>query len=216
MYIQEVLKMIEEGEGTSIEFKRKLKTPEKIAKEICAFANTKGGYIFIGVDDDKSIVGIKSEKSEADIVERACKFSIEPEIIPEIEIIEIERKDVMVVAIKEGNRKPYQAVLIDEVDGKEYRQVFIRVGENSVPASSEMKRLLKSQTDGKPLRLGIGDKEQRLFQYLETNERISVQEYAELVNISRRRAGRLLIRLVRAGVIQMTTDTHHDYYSLVR
>ena len=39
MYIQEVLKMIEEGEGTSIEFKRKLKTPEKIAKEICAFAN---------------------------------------------------------------------------------------------------------------------------------------------------------------------------------
>jgi len=216
MHTQDLLKLIEAGEGTSIEFKRKLKTPEKIAKEICAFLNTRGGYILIGVDDDKSIVGIKSEKTESDIIERACKFSIEPEITPEILIFDFQGKDVMLVIIKEGNQKPYQAVLIDEEDNKEYRQAFIRVGENSVPASREMKRLLKSQNDGEPLRLGIGDKEQRLFQYLENNNRISVQEYAELVNISRRRAGRLLIRLVRAGVIQMTTDTHNDYYSLIR
>lgn len=216
MHTQDLLKLIEAGEGTSIEFKRKLKTPEKIAKEIVAFLNTRGGYIIIGVDDDKSIVGIKSEKSEADIIERACKFAIEPEIIPEIAVYDMQGRDVMLVKIKEGNRKPYQAVLIDETDNTEYRQVFIRVGENSVPASDEMKRLLKSQSIGAPLRLGIGDKEKRLFQYLETNDRISVQEYAELVNISRRRAGRLLIRLVRAGVIQMTTDTHNDYYSLIR
>ncbi|MEN6511074.1 MAG: ATP-binding protein, partial [Chloroherpetonaceae bacterium] len=198
------------------EFKRKLKTPEKIAKEICAFANTKGGYVIIGVDDDKSIVGIKSEKTEADIIERACKFSIEPEVVPEIQIFDLEGRDVMVVIIQEGNRKPYQAVLIDETTQAETRQVFIRVGENSMPASNEMKRLLRSQTNDDPLRLGIGDKEKRLFQYLEINNRISVQEYAELVNISRRRAGRLLIRLVRAGVIQMTTDIHNDYYSLIR
>ena len=216
MHTQDLLKLIEAGEGTSIEFKRKLKTPEKIAKEIVAFLNTRGGYIIIGVDDDKSIVGIKSEKSEADIIERACKFAIEPDIIPEISVYDIQGRDVMVVKIKEGSRKPYQAVLIDETDNTEYRQVFIRVGENSVPASDEMKRLLKFQSDGEPLRLGIGDNEKRLFQYLETNDRISVQEYAELVNISRRRAGRLLIRLVRAGVIQMTTDTHNDYYSLIR
>lgn len=216
MHFHEFLQLIEAGEGTSVEFKRKLKTPEKIAKEICAFANTKGGYVIIGVDDDKSIVGIKSEKTEADIIERACKFSIEPEVVPEIQIFDLEGRDVMVVIIQEGNRKPYQAVLIDETTQAETRQVFIRVGENSMPASNEMKRLLRSQTNDDPLRLGIGDKEKRLFQYLEINNRISVQEYAELVNISRRRAGRLLIRLVRAGVIQMTTDIHNDYYSLIR
>ncbi len=216
MHFHEFLQLIEAGEGTSVEFKRKLKTPEKIAKEICAFANTKGGYVIIGVDDDKSIVGIKSEKTEADIIERACKFSIEPEVVPEIQIFDLEGRDVMVVIIQEGKRKPYQAVLIDETTQAESRQVFIRVGENSMPASNEMKRLLRSQTNDDPLRLGIGDKEKRLFQYLEINNRISVQEYAELVNISRRRAGRLLIRLVRAGVIQMTTDIHNDYYSLIR
>ncbi len=216
MHFHEFLQLIEAGEGTSVEFKRKLKTPEKIAKEICAFANTKGGYVLIGVDDDKSIVGIKSEKTEADIIERACKFSIEPEVVPEIQIFDLEGRDVMVVIIQEGKRKPYQAVLIDETTQAESRQVFIRVGENSMPASNEMKRLLRSQTNDDPLRLGIGDKEKRLFQYLEINNRISVQEYAELVNISRRRAGRLLIRLVRAGVIQMTTDIHNDYYSLIR
>ena len=42
MYTIELFKLIEEGEGGKIEFKRKFSTPEKIAKEMIAFANTKG------------------------------------------------------------------------------------------------------------------------------------------------------------------------------
>ena len=45
--------MILSGESTTVEFKRKFTSPEKIAKELTSFANTKGGYLLIGVDDDK-------------------------------------------------------------------------------------------------------------------------------------------------------------------
>lgn len=48
--------MILSGESTTVEFKRKFTSPEKIAKELTSFANTKGGYLLIGVDDDKKIV----------------------------------------------------------------------------------------------------------------------------------------------------------------
>ena len=65
-----------------------------LAREIAALANTKGGILIIGVDDDGTVVGVRSEKSEIDIVEQACGFYVFPPIEPEIEIIEYKNKDV--------------------------------------------------------------------------------------------------------------------------
>lgn len=214
MKYKEFKQMLEAGEGVSIEFKRKCTSPEKIAKELCAFSNTKGGFLFVGIDDDGVIVGIKSEKTEMDIIDKACGFYIDPPIFPEYRLFYEDGKDVLGVTIPEGNKKPYKAlVAIDENDKPEYL-AFIRVGENSVPASSEMTRLMKSQMDPKPIQLSIGDKEKRLFIYLEKYGRASVKDFAALVNISTRRAERLLIRLVRVGVLQIHSDTHHDYFTL--
>jgi len=42
MDYKDVLRLIEEGEGFEVEFKRKVSTPEKIARALSAFANTKG------------------------------------------------------------------------------------------------------------------------------------------------------------------------------
>ena len=59
MKLRDLRELIEEGENIQCEFKRKFTTPEKIAREMMAFANTKGGYILFGVDDDKEIVGVE-------------------------------------------------------------------------------------------------------------------------------------------------------------
>lgn len=209
------LSLLTAGEGITLEYKRKVNQPEKIAKEICAFANTKGGVLIIGIDDDGTIVGIKSEKTEIEIVEQTCAFYLKPEIIPEIQVFEVNSKDLLCVTINEGKRKPYEALINNGEDNKPIYQAFVRVGENSVPASSEMKRLLKKQTEDKPITLSIGDKEKRLFSYLEKYNRATVNDFSNLVNISRRRAERLMIRLVQAGVLQIHTDTHHDYFTLI-
>ncbi|MCC6398020.1 MAG: ATP-binding protein, partial [Bacteroidetes bacterium] len=71
MDYKDVNRLIEEGEGFEIEFKRKVSTQEKIARALIAFANTKGGHILFGVDDDGSIVGVESEKSEVDLIYEA-------------------------------------------------------------------------------------------------------------------------------------------------
>ena len=55
MYLVELNEMIEGGENDIVEFKRKFSSPEKIAKEMIAFANSKGGSILFGIDDDKSM-----------------------------------------------------------------------------------------------------------------------------------------------------------------
>ena len=59
MNFHDVNRLIEEGEGFGIEFKRRISSAEKIARTIISFANTKGGTILFGVDDDGSIVGVE-------------------------------------------------------------------------------------------------------------------------------------------------------------
>lgn len=211
---KELIDLIAQGESTVLEFKRKSVSPAKLAKEITAFANTNGGYLLIGVDDNGTIYGIPSEKSEIDIVERACVFFIDPPIVPSISIVNVFDKDILVVKINKSEIKPHK-LLIEETDtNKKTYKAYIRIGEKSIEASREMTRLMRMQTESKPLKLGIGEKEKRLFDFLEKHERATVKDFTRLVNISERRAERLMIRLVRAGVLQIHNDEHHDYFTL--
>jgi predicted HTH transcriptional regulator len=74
MTLYELHEIIEGGESSTVEFKRKFTEPEKIAKEMIAFANTKGGRLLFGIDDDKSVVGVESEKGEIEYIDLAAGF----------------------------------------------------------------------------------------------------------------------------------------------
>ncbi|MCX6154673.1 MAG: ATP-binding protein [Candidatus Kapabacteria bacterium] len=211
---RQLKELINEGESTVLEFKRKLSSPQKIAREIASFANTKGGTLLVGVDDNGDIYGIESEKEEIETIELACEFEIFPSVVPEIEIINIYDKDVLAITIYESLTKPH--LIYIEEDGKKIRRAYIRVGEQTLMASREMYRLLSEMSPkSRPLKIAIGDREKRLFDYLEVHTRCTVKDFANLVNISDRRAERLLISLVRAKVIQIHNDSSHDYFTLL-
>ncbi len=211
---KELLELISKGESSTLEFKRKISSFEKIAKEIAAFANTIGGYLLIGVDDNGYIVGVRSEKSIQEQIETACEFYIDPPVNPQIEIAELYGQDVVVCYIHESEHKPHK--VFNHTNEKDKPVVYIRVGEKCLVASKEMKRVLSAtNADSKPVRIVVGDKEKRLFRYLEAHERATVKDFARLVNISNRRAERLMVRLVKAGVLQINIDTKHDYFTLI-
>lgn len=212
--------IIEVGESDTVEFKRKFSGFEKIARELIALANTRGGVLLIGVDDDGSIVGVRSEKSEIDLITATAEHYVEPPIEAEIDIVDIDGEDVIVVRIPESSEKPHRLVVNGEAARREGSSefaagVFIRQGERSVAASNEVARVLAaSHPTTPPLRLEIGDIEQALFDYLHKHQRITVSQYRKLVNVSQRRASRSLVRLVRAGLVRLFTNEAEDYYTL--
>ncbi len=217
MTYKDVNRLIEEGEGFEVEFKRRVSTPEKIAKTLIGFANTKGGHILFGVDDDGSIVGVESEKSEADLLEQAGTLFCVPEIHPVIDIVPFDGKDVIVAYVHESHDKPHMFTGNANGDAQagEDTRVYIRVNANTVIASKEVVRILRSERpDAKPMKLEIGENEKRLLKYLEDHERITVPEFAKLVNISDRRASRTLVALVRAGVVRIHTLEKQDFFTL--
>lgn len=210
---QEALRLISEGENSRVEFKRKFTTHEKIARELIAFANSKGGLIFFGVDDNGEIVGVKSEKETEELLMETATNYCEPQINLKVYVLEVEGKDIVIGEVKESNRKPHR--IQDYQPNLNYRtaKVFIRMKSKSVQASKEMIKLLHTSYDENlESEFSLGKKEKALFEYLEKNERISTREYCRLVNISEKRAQRILVKLVRLGVLFLHQEENGAIY----
>ncbi len=214
MYLIELNEIIENGENDLVEFKRKFTSPEKIAKEMIAFANSKGGMILFGIDDDKSIVGVESEKGELELISAAAKFYCEPELEYEWEVLLLKGKDIVVVHIEESKMKPHR--LISDEEPEENSKVYVRHRDQSIIASRETVKILKdTNVSAHPLKVSIGDIEKTLFDYLNENEKITVKGFKKLVNISERRASRTLVNLVRANVIRHHFTGKEDFFTLI-
>ena len=215
MNYRELKELIEEGENLQCEFKLKFSTEEKIAKEMMAFANTKGGYLIFGVDDDRTIVGVESEKEVADLVTQTAKEYCVPPLEIYIDFIEVKGKEIVIITIPESEQKPHR--LQDYKDELDINSsvVTIRVNDKSVQASKEMIRILRSQSSNKALiKYTIGQNEKLVFEYLKHNERISVKELSKLVNISERRASRTLVKMVRANLLMIhTKDNGEEFFT---
>ncbi len=217
MQRKELLKLIEEGEGLKTEFKQRFSTHEKIAKEIIAFANTRGGFIIFGVDDDKSIYGVETEKGEAELIKETAENYCEPAVKYNIEYFEIENKEVVVVEVKESSKKPHRI--------QDYRNklslrsaiIYIRVNDKSVLASKEIIKLMQTRTNEQKLKnYSVGKNEKLVFEFLNNSDFITVHKLSELANISSRRASRTLINLVRANLLFVhTKDNGENYFTMI-
>jgi predicted HTH transcriptional regulator len=210
-----LIDLIEEGENSICEFKRKFSSPEKIAKEMIAFANTKGGYILFGIDDNRSIYGVESEKTETELIKDAAVNYCEPPLEINIEYRELYGKDIVVVEIPESQNKPHRIQDYEKNFDINKAVVMIRVADKSIQASKEMIRIMRAQSNHLQLKkYTLGPNERTVFEYLHKNEKISVKELSNLINISERRASRTLVKLVRANLLAIhTKDNGEEYFT---
>lgn len=211
----DLLKLIEGGESLRVEFKQRFSDYHKIAKEMIAFANTRGGYIIVGVDDDGSIYGVLSEKGEAELLKETAANFCEPPIDYKFHYVELYSKEIVVCEIPESTNKPHRLQdYKSDIDIND-AHVFIRVNDKSVPASKEMIKILQARAAKKPLqKYEIGKNEKIVFELLKQNEFITVKDLAESANLSNRRASRTIIKLVRAEMLNVhTKDNGENFYT---
>src|SRR5476651_791118 len=104
-----IKRLIFEGEGVTLDFKKTITRCEKIAKTMVAFANNKGGRLLIGVADDGSIKGVKFEEEEKYMINKAANMFIRPALEPVFEEIYVDDRLVLVVNIENSTTKPHYA-----------------------------------------------------------------------------------------------------------
>jgi predicted HTH transcriptional regulator len=204
-------RLIFEGEGVSLDFKKTITSCEKIARTMVSFANNKGGRLLIGVADDGTIKGVKSEDEERYMITRAAQSFAKPPIEPVFEEVYIDDKIVLVVEIPATNLKPYFALA---EDGKWW--VYVRVKDKSVLASKIVVDVLKRKSGTEGVLIEYSSKEKTLLEYLEKTARITVAECCDLLKVGRRKAQRILVDLILSGIIRINTTEKEEFYTAVQ
>ena len=130
----------------SIHLELKKEYVKDILKTVIAFANTSGGKIYIGIDDDGKVLGV--QKLDTDILKlsNSIRDSIKPDItlFTSILVEKIDGKDVIVVDVQKGASSPYY--LTDK--GIRPSGVYVRQGASSVPATDAAILKMIRDTDG--------------------------------------------------------------------
>ena len=124
-----------QGENNAVEFKSAAVTADSIAKKIVAFANTLGGSILIGVEDNGQVSGVNNPSQVEEWVTNICRQNV----IPPLQVlIHVEKQDdlsVIHIEVPKGKDKPYQT---------NKNQYLVRVGSTNRTASpQELLRLFQ-------------------------------------------------------------------------
>lgn len=131
-------------EGKTTEFKREY--VEDIRYTVVAFANTDGGKIFIGINDDGSVQGVEDSDAVMLRATNMIRDSIRPDVtmFTECGVETIDGKSVVVLTVQRGTARPYYLA------GKGIRPegVYLRQGASSVPASETAILNMIKETSG--------------------------------------------------------------------
>ena len=133
------------AECTAYDYKLALeeRKPKSWLKSVSAFANGIGGSLFFGIDDDGSIVGLPDIQHVAEAVSEQVRERMDP--MPDIRLIPLRQDglDILQLKVMEGHYTPYYYV------GDGQRIAFIRIGNESVPATAEQMLRLVLKGSGK-------------------------------------------------------------------
>jgi predicted HTH transcriptional regulator len=199
MTFRELQSLVAQGEGLHLEFKHKLPEWPKLMREIVAFANTEGGIVLIGVEDDGTISGLKDPREIEEALVLNLQDWIRPALALEFDVIPLSRKRAVVaILVPRSATKPHYA-LESLVDNK--GTALIRIADNSVRASKETLELLRYEGRERDMKVEYGEKERILMRHLAAVHSITVQEFSALASISSSAASRTLVHLVKANVL---------------
>ena len=124
----ELLRLVRGGEDTYLELKVKLSNTEKIAQEIVALANTGGGVIVFGVNDQMRVEGVDDPERVQEELVRICREEVQPALVPYIDRVALDNGRRIVALDIETKRRPYRTR-----DGRFY----LRIGAEKREASRE-------------------------------------------------------------------------------
>ncbi|MFY0598200.1 MAG: ATP-binding protein [Cyclobacteriaceae bacterium] len=213
MELQDVKRLVNGGESETVEFKRKVAHPEKIVKEAVAFANTKGGTLLVGVDDNQTIPGLKHAEEEDYLMQKALRELCRPKLTYETIIVKLnEKRSVLCYQIGASSNKPHYAF---EKKQHRYGKAFIRVKDRSIQASREIRKILKFNNQPRDVQFSYGENEKLLFNYLKDHDHVTISQFQTISGLEYNPCSEILIKMVLANVLKIIPQESEDWYKAV-
>lgn len=200
--------LIAEGENQKLDFKYCVSDSRKIARTLTAFANRDGGRLLIGVRDNGSIAGIKSDE-EFYMVDTAAHLFCRPEISYTIKQHTTGGKTILEVEVKRGDKRPYQS---KDENGKWL--TYFRNHDQNLVANRVLLQVWRKKEKPLGVMVKFGEAENSLMDYLKENGSITLSKFRKIARIKAYRAESILANLIIFKVLIMNSSEKGFTYEL--
>ena len=197
----EARRLIGEGEGSRVEFKLGLPRDAKVARTLAAFANTRGGHLFVGVDDRGQLVGAVKPREVERALRRIAEASIEPPVTARVQTLALDGHPIVIATVGLSDARPHA---VERSAGEPEHPV--RVGSSTRAASGPALEALRHGRRAGGL-AGLAPLERQILAWIEqqgdagttAQTRCTPQAFAKARNVGLARARRAFVKLERSG-----------------
>lgn len=206
--MRELARKIEEGESEVLDFKYCISDSRKIAKSLAAFANTSGGSLLIGVRDNGSIAGVRSEE-EFYMIDAAASLFCKPAVKYSVVQHRWEGKTVLEVRIEKAESRP---VYSKDESGRWI--AYVRKDDQNLAANRVILKVWKKEKRNNGVLIMVRKAESMLFDYLQHNNSISLSKFRKLSRLPLHKAENIISDLITCGILDYElTEKGCRYYA---
>ena len=186
-------KLIEEGEHQMQDFKFEISDSRKIARTLVAFANTDGGRL----EEEKHMIQTAAEMFCQPIVEYKAKEW------------NVYGKTVLEVIVPKSKYNKHRAP-----DHNNIYKVYTRVKDQNIIPDSIILKIWKYQNNKQNVKVTFTDEEMFLLRYLNENKKITVKEFIQKAEISKKEAERIIVNFTLMNLLKYEITEKELFFSL--
>lgn len=209
MEMSDLKSLISEGEHQQQDFKQCIVDQKSIARTLCAFANTNGGRLLIGVNDKGKVKGIDPNE-EYSMIEVAAGHYCKPPIFFRSSVLIDNHKQVLLIEVNESELKPHKAF---DDDGE--LRSYLRIADRTVAANKIQEKVWVLQKKQIVHSGDFDSNEERMLQLIEINRSVTISKLYREMELPLKNVDRLLIGLICLGKVEAHYENGEVFYRLV-
>lgn len=202
-----VKELIAQGEHQQLDFKFAISDARKIARTLCAFANTDGGSLLIGVKDNGKIAGVDPSE-EIHMIEAAADMYCSPKLPFTTKVWKEDMKLVLEVHI---DPSPVRPVMARDDEGR--WRAYVRRKDHTLLANKILLNVWKLSNFQKAPEK-IGEEETTLLRIIDKYEPLTLSQIYKSSKLSKGKVDQLLSLFIVWDLVEMHMDEYETTYRL--
>ena len=200
--------LIAQGEHVQQDFKFRIDDQKKIARTLCAFANTKGGRLLIGVKDNRKIAGCNPEE-EFHMIEGAAQLFCQSEVKFTSKVWQEDFRLVLEINVDPSELKPHKAK-DDEGRWKSY----VRIEDHTTAANKILENVWKEQKKPQAKPEKFDEEELSVLRLIREEEKITLSKLYRKANLPLRKVDRLMVLFICWDLVEMIFQNDGTFYKI--
>jgi predicted HTH transcriptional regulator len=200
--------IIQQGEHQQLDFKFQISDSKKIARTLCAFANTDGGRLLIGVKDNGKVAGVNPEE-ELHMIEAAAEMYCSPPLTFSKRVWKEDMKLVLEIQVEQSEQLPVMAR-----DEENRWRAYVRRKDHTLLANKIILQIWKFNQSETIQPAKMGDEETQLLKMIATEGEVTLSKIYRISKLPKGKIDRLIALFVYWELLDMNMNELGTSYQI--